>query len=81
MYTTMYLTYMAYKRQYEGISRKQLVGYSPKGTHIFPLILLKIIQLKVHLPVHLWVADVWVLETKLDGAICFANEEFAEARG
>ena len=30
--------YMAYIGQYEGISRKQLVGYSPKGTHIFPLI-------------------------------------------
>ena len=37
MYTTMYLIYMAYMGQYEGISRKQLVGYSPKGTHIFPL--------------------------------------------
>ena len=37
MYTTMYLTYTAYIGQYEGISRKQLVGYSPKGTHIFPL--------------------------------------------
>ena len=28
---------MAYIGQYEGISRKQLVGYSPKGTQIFPL--------------------------------------------
>ena len=38
MYTTMYPIYMAYIGQYEGISRKQLVGHSPKGTHIFPLI-------------------------------------------
>ena len=37
MYTTMHLIYMAYIGPYEGISRKQLVGYSPKGTHIFPL--------------------------------------------
>ena len=29
--------YMAYIGQHEGISRKQLGGYSPKGTHIFPL--------------------------------------------
>ena len=33
----MYLIYMAYIGQYEGISRKQLVGYAVKGTHIFPL--------------------------------------------
>ena len=29
--------YMAYIGQHEGISRKQLGGYFPKGTHNFPL--------------------------------------------
>ena len=38
-YTIMYLLYMAYEGQYGGIFRKQVVGYSPKATHIFPLIL------------------------------------------
>ena len=37
MYTIMYLRKMAYEGQYVGIFRKQVVGYSPKGTHIFSL--------------------------------------------